>query len=110
MNPRYEEQRQRLEEVSVRNRLFASRAKSLCPFAQLRQRYQLEQLQKGGVSSIVTLEPSQSGSNGYDVGTQTSADGEGSKGLQDPVIGNIQNVYAPSGFDLMGILVCQLLK
>jgi len=58
----------------------------------------------------VTLEPSQNGSNGYDVGTQTSADGEGSKGLQDPVIGNIQNVYAPSGFDLMGILVCQLLK
>jgi hypothetical protein len=28
MNPRYEEQRQRLEEVSVRNRLFASREES----------------------------------------------------------------------------------
>ena len=59
----------------------------------------------------MTLKSSQNGSNGYDdVGTQTSADGEGSKGLQDPVIGNIQNVYAPSGFDLMGILVCQPLK
>jgi hypothetical protein len=58
------------------------------------------------VSSIVTLGPSQDRSNSYDVEKRTSTDGEGSKGPQDPVIGNIQNVYAPSGFDMMGILVC----